>query len=195
MADLYAIVGSMPRARFMLDCGVPYLQLRFKDEPLAPHAEEVAGWSAAYPATRLIVNDDLALAERVGAWGVHLGQEDLARHDPAAVRGTRLKLGISTHSDAEIDDALARGAAMLGFGPIYATATKALKHTPTGPARLAEVVRRSPVPIVAIGGITDANLGEVVATGVAMVAMIANLDPLTEPARVHALMARLRGGG
>lgn len=191
MAQLYAIVGSMERARFMLEGGVPYLQLRFKDTPLAAHADEVRTWPARYPETRLIVNDDLALAESLGVWGVHLGQEDLARHDPEAVRRTALRVGISTHSDEEIERALAFRPAMLGFGPMYATDTKPLKHAPQGAQRLQEVVARLQVPIVAIGGINDGNLDEVLATGVAMVAMIAYLDRIADHAGLAALMKRL----
>ncbi|MBI4082339.1 MAG: thiamine phosphate synthase [Candidatus Lambdaproteobacteria bacterium] len=192
MAELYAIVGSMERARFMLEQQVPYLQLRFKEGPLEPHRAEIAGWPRRYRRTRLIVNDDPAFAESVGAWGAHLGQEDLERHPPERLRGLRLKLGISTHSDAEIARALTYSPALLGFGPIFATSTKDVKHPPTGVARLREVVARVPLPIVAIGGIGAANLDAVVATGVALVAMISYLDAITSRAQMEALLARLR---
>lgn len=192
MAELYAIVGDMERARFMLAAGVPYLQLRFKERPLAPHEAELRRWVREHRSTRLIINDDLAAAERVGAWGCHLGQEDLRRHAPRAVRQTRVRVGVSTHSDEEIRIALDAGADLIGFGPVFATGTKAVGFAPQGLERLAEVVRRVPVPVIAIGGIDDANMEAVAATGAAMVAMIGYLDTLTGPAAVRDTIARLR---
>ena len=194
MAELYAIVGTLERARFMLEAGVPYLQLRFKERPLAPHREEIAAWPARYPGTRLIVNDDLAFALAVGAWGAHLGQQDLMRYAPGELRRATLRLGISTHDDGEIRRALELGAALIGFGPVYPTGTKPLAHAPQGVARLGEVVRSVPVPVVAIGGITPENLAPVVRTGVALVAMISGLERFQTAEALAGLMAALRGG-
>ena len=193
MAQLYAIVGDMERARFMLEGGVPYLQLRFKERPLAPHQEEVANWAAEYPTTRVIVNDDLKFAESAGAWGVHLGQEDLGHYAIGRLRATSLVLGISTHSEAEISRAMAESADMIGFGPIFATATKQVGHPPQGTARLRAVVAASPVPVVAIGGIGEKNIDDVVAAGAHMVAMIGGLDRISTAEQLRALMSRLRG--
>jgi len=191
MSLLYAIVGDMERARFMLRGKVPYLQLRFKEAPLAPHLDEIRAWQQNYPHTHLIVNDDLSLAEQAGAWGVHLGQEDLDRTDPRALRQTTLKVGISTHNDTEIERALAAGAHHLGFGPIFATGTKTLKHPPQGTDRLKEVVRQVKLPIVAIGGINDENLAGVAETGVAMIAMIAHLDGIQSTEMLAGLMKKM----
>ena len=125
MADLYALVGTIERARFMLEAGVPYLQLRFKAQPLTPYLDEIRGWRARYPACRVIVNDDLDAAVAAQAWGVHLGQEDADRYAPerlkAAVREHRLALGISTHNDAELARAKSLGADHVGFGPLFDT--------------------------------------------------------------------------
>lgn len=195
MADLYAIVGSIERARLMLAARVPYLQLRFKDRPLAPHRDEVAAWQGQFPDTRVIVNDDLEAALAAGAWGAHLGQEDLDRYEPEVVRAARLSVGISTHDDAEVQRAVAYGAAMLGYGPIFDTATKALKHAPQGVERLRAMVQGAPRPVIAIGGITGENLAAVVDTGVPMVAMIAYLDHFDDAAGLQALMDALHRPG
>ncbi len=144
MAKLYAIVGAMERARIMLEARTPYLQLRFKEDPLAPHHQEIRDWARAYPDTRIIINDDLDSAVKVGAWGAHLGQEDLDRYTPAQVRGAPLMVGISTHSPAEIQRALDYGAAMLGFGPIFPTGSKDTGFAPQGVERLRSVVGREP---------------------------------------------------
>lgn len=191
MAQLYAIAANMERARFMLEAGAPVLQLRFKEERLAPHREEIAGWPRAFPNTRLIINDDLPFAQSVGAWGVHLGQEDLTRYSRQAVVETPLQLGISTHSDAEIQHALGFSPGLLGFGPIFPTATKETSHPPQGIARLREAVQRIALPLIAIGGIGGENLDRVVESGVAYVAMISYLDRFTTHAEFQALISRL----
>jgi len=193
MTELYAIVGNMERARVMLEAGVPWLQLRFKETPLEPHLPEVREWPARYPGTHLIVNDDLDLAVRAGAWGVHLGQEDLARYSPQALRAAPLSVGISTHSDAEIEIARAHGAAAIGFGPIFPTGTKQVGHPPQGVEELARVVRAVEMPVIAIGGISDKNLMDVRGTGVAMAAMISHLDHYPTPADLRGLMQALAG--
>jgi thiamine-phosphate pyrophosphorylase len=195
MADLYAIVGSIGRARLMLEAGVPYLQLRCKEQPLEPHRAEIADWARRFPATRVIVNDDLALAVSLGVWGAHLGQEDLARYEPAAVRAAPLKVGISTHNRAEVERAVSYGAALLGFGPLFPTTSKPLKHTPLGLEPLREMLRTATLPLIAIGGITGDNLDAVADTGVPMVAMIATLDRCATAAELLALMARLQRPG
>lgn len=192
MAELYAIVGTMERARLMLESGVPYLQLRFKDGPLAPYREEIAAWPRRYPRTRVIINDDLAFAIEAGAWGAHLGQEDAMRYAPAELRRAPLHLGISTHDDAERARALDWGAKLIGFGPVFATATKAVSHAPQGVARLSQVVRGSSVPVIAIGGITPQNLAPVAATGVAMIAMISALEPYQSVESLRELMDSMR---
>lgn len=195
MADLYAIVGDLERARLMLAAGVPYLQLRFKERPLAPHHAEIAAWAGRHPGTRVIVNDDLELAVSLGVWGAHLGQEDLARYDPATVRSAPLHVGISTHDDAEIARAKDFGAALLGFGPMFATGSKTVQHEPQGVERLRAVVGREPLPIIAIGGIAEPHLDAVADTGVAMVAMISYLDRFSDAAGLQGLMERLARSG
>jgi len=194
LAQLYAIVGSLERARFMLEGGVPYLQLRFKEQPLAPHGEEIRAWPRRYPATRVIVNDDLDAAEDLQAWGVHLGQEDLDRYPPERLRALAHGgpvLGVSTHDDGEIARARALGAALLGFGPLFPTGTKTLKHAPQGVARLAEMVRRIDLPLIAIGGIGENTLDAVADTGVALIALIAYLDRIATPVQLADLQRRI----
>ena len=192
MAELYAIVGSMERARLMLEAGAPCLQLRFKEQPLAPHGEEIAGWAERYPRTHVIVNDDLDLALSLDVWGVHLGQEDLVRYPAETLRSAPLQVGISTHTDEEIGIALDLGAALLGFGPVFPTASKELKHAPQGTARLQEIVAGVSLPIAAIGGIDGGNLARVSATGVAMIAMISYLDSFQHASDVQSLMESMR---
>jgi thiamine-phosphate pyrophosphorylase len=195
MAKLYAIVGTIERARFMLEGGVPYLQLRFKDHPLSAHRQELLEWRDRFPRTRIIVNDDLDEAIAARAWGLHLGQEDLARYTQERLRALSEEggpvLGVSTHNDAEIARAKSVGAAMLGFGPLFATNTKTLKHAPQGVAQLTAAVKAVDLPLVAIGGIGETTLDAVADTGVAMIAMIAYLDGISTQSGLEALQRRI----
>jgi thiamine-phosphate diphosphorylase len=181
MPQLYAIASTMPRARFFLEAGAPVVQLRIKHEPLVPYEQEVRDWPERFPQSRVIVNDDFDFAQRVDAWGVHLGQEDLLRYHREQISACGLQVGISTHSDAEIAIAKTYAPAMLGFGPIFATSTKEVSHAPQGVARLADVVRTSGLPIIAIGGITESTLGAIASTECAYIAMISYLNRFTDP--------------
>ena len=130
------------------------------------------------------VNDRLDVALIAGADMVHVGQDDLPLADVhavlARVRGAgvdgRLAVGVSTHSLAQARAAVAGGADYIGFGPVFATRSKLRPDPVVGIAGLAEVVAQVPVPVVAIGGITRAQLGQVVATGAAAAAVIADID-------------------
>lgn len=191
MPQLYAIATTMPRARFFLEAGAPVVQLRFKDEPLAPHAAEVRDWPERFPESRVVINDDLDFALSVDAWGVHLGQEDLQRYPRERILSCGLQVGISTHDDAEIALAKTYRPAMLGFGPIFPTPTKAVGHAPQGVKELARVVRTAGLPIIAIGGIAESNLAAVAATGCAYVAMISYLDGFTDAEDLRGFMERM----
>ena len=129
----------------------------------------------------LFINDRPEVARLCGADGVHLGQEDLPLAEARAIVGPGMIIGVSTHSDAEID--AAQGADYLGFGPIFATQSKpgAALPPPHGIEGLRRAVQRSRVPVVAIGGITAANAAEVAATGAHCAAAIAELCRAPDP--------------
>ena len=191
MAKLYAIVGSIERARVMLEAQAPYLQLRFKEEGIAPHAQEIGQWAGRYPNTRVIVNDDLEAAVEIGVWGVHLGQADLERYPTEKIQQASLQVGISTHTPPEIERALTFNPALLAFGPIFPTDSKKTGHAPQGIERLRKMVTRSHLPIGAIGGIDGDNITAVASTGAAMVAMISYLDRFIEPEEISILAERI----
>ena len=127
----------------------------------------------------LVVNDDLPAALDAGADAVHLGQDDLPLAD---ARGRGLLVGVSTHNLAQVEAAVAGGADYLGFGPVYATATKLNPDPVQGTAGLAVAVRGAgQVPIVAIGGITPARAIEIAATGAASACAIASVNQAADP--------------
>jgi thiamine-phosphate pyrophosphorylase len=169
-------------AEQLLDGGCAVLQLRDKrppGEPLAELADALAALcrQAGVP---FVVNDHVALAARVGAWGAHLGQTDLPLPQARAL-GPGLALGLSTHDEAQARAALQLGADLIGFGPVFATASKERPDPVVGVDTLARVVRATPLPVVAIGGIGLTELRAVVATGVPLVAAIGAVTGSADP--------------
>lgn len=123
----------------------------------------------------LIVNDRVDLALAAGADGVHLGQDDLPL--AAARRIFPGLIGISTHDEAQVRAAVAAGADYLGFGPVFTTTTKENPDAVQGTTGLRRAVALAgAVPVVAIGGITPENVGDVAATGAAAACAIAAVN-------------------
>ena len=150
----------------MLSAGVRTVQLRIKaaeDTEATPALEaavrdSVAACRAA--GAELFVNDHWRLAQRLGAPGVHLGQEDLlALGDAgrAALRDAGLALGVSTHSLWELARARALAPRYLACGPVWPTLTKAMPWRPQGLDNLAWWCAMAGVPVVAIGGLLEAR--------------------------------------
>jgi thiamine-phosphate pyrophosphorylase len=119
-----------------------------------------------------IVNDRCDVALAVGADGVHLGQEDLPFAEARALVGSRMLIGISTHSLAQAIGAEAVGADYIGFGPIFPTRTKSRPDPVVGIDQLRQVRARVRLPIVAIGGINAANIRTVADAGADTVAVL-----------------------
>lgn len=164
------------------------LQLRLKDAStrelvaVGRMAREVTAAAGAL----LIVNDRLDVALAVGADGVHLGQDDLplaaAQGALGPARGAML-IGISTHDLTQVAAAVAGGADYLGFGPVFATTTKARPDPVVGLAGLAAAcARAAPVPVVAIGGLGLADAVAIHGTGAAAACAIAAVNRAADPA-------------
>ena len=200
LRGLYAIVDASARrpplelAAAFLRGGAAVVQLRLKDlgaRELLGVAREAAAMCRQRGAL-LVVNDRPDVARAAGADGVHLGQEDLPVEAARAVLGDDALIGLSTHSDAEIDAALAAGADYLGFGPIFATRSKsgAPLPPPHGLAGLARAVQRAGVvPVVAIGGLTAATASGVAKSGAACAAAIGELCLSPDPQTAARAMA------
>lgn len=142
------------------------LQIRLKP---ASAAQILAAARRARDLTRargalLIVNDRVDLALAVGADGVHLGQDDLPLEAARRI-APGLLIGVSTHDLAQVR--AAQGADYLGYGPVFATTTKANPDAVQGTATLALAVQASKIPVIAIGGITPERAAEVARTGAA----------------------------
>jgi thiamine-phosphate pyrophosphorylase len=177
------LVGAFVRG------GAAVVQLRLKEAGagellrLAREARKLCAGRAL-----LLVNDRPDVARLAEADGVHLGQEDLPWPAARAIMGPRALIGVSTHSDAEID--AAQGVDYIGFGPIFATASKPGLLLPQGIEGLWRAVRRSRVPVVAIGGITIESVSEVAGAGARCVAAIAQLCGAPDPEAATREMAK-----
>jgi len=122
---------------------------------------------------RFFVNDYWQLAVKHGAYGVHLGQEDIQEADIEAIHKAGLRLGISSHTPEEIRIALDFAPSYLAIGPIFTPIFKKMAYENVGIARLKAWAAYVDYPVVAIGGITQANIAEVARTGAASgIAMI-----------------------
>jgi thiamine-phosphate pyrophosphorylase len=193
LRGLYAVVGGddpLARAAEALDGGAAVIQLRVKDRP-AGEVLELATRLVALARGRalVIVNDRADLAVLAGADGVHVGEEDLPVAAARAVVGPDLLVGRSTRTLQEGLAALAVGADHVGYGPVFATATKQIAEPPRGLARLAEVASRLPAPVVAIGGIGLDTIGPVAGAGAAAAAVIGALLDGPDPRRQAAALA------
>ncbi len=199
LRGLYAIVGGadpVAQAVEALAGGASVLQLRVKERP-AGEVLAVAERLVALARGRalVIVNDRADLAVLAGADGVHVGDEDLPVAAARAVVGPDLLVGRSTRTLADGLAALADGADHVGFGPIFATATKRIEEAPRGLGMLAEVASRLPAPVVAIGGIGLDTIGPVAAAGAAAAAVIGAIFDGEDPRRrAEALAAAFAAG-
>jgi thiamine-phosphate pyrophosphorylase len=129
---------------------------------------------------------------------VHLGQEDVPVEAARAVVGPDALVGVSTHSDAEIDAAVAAGADYLGFGPVFATASKpgAPLPPPHGLEGLRRAVQRAaPVPVVAIGGLAAGSAAGVASSGARCLAAIGELCRAADPEEAARRLASAFEGG
>lgn len=185
----YPIVPTAAWVARLVPLGVRTLQLRIKDMDDAGVRSEIATALpiAGAAGCRLIVNDFWQAAIDLGASEVHLGQDDLVDADLAAIRRAGIALGLSTHSEEELERALAADPAYVALGPIYETKLKVMQWAPQGLERIGEWKRRIGArPLVAIGGITPERAGPVRAAGADSVAVITDFITAPHPeARVR----------
>lgn len=183
---IYPVVADLETVKQLADAGVRLMQLRIKD-PEYPRLREDIREAADYCRRRgvsLYIDDHWQLAIESGAYGVHLGQEDLLEADVAAIKDAGLRLGVSTHGFEELAKALMLRPSYIALGHIFPTPTKTMKSKPQGLSNLANYVRACRgIPTVAIGGIDDRNLLAVKSTGVDAAAVVRAVTQAPEPAR------------
>ncbi|HET8807590.1 MAG TPA: thiamine phosphate synthase [Methylophaga sp.] len=173
---IYPVVDTVTWLEKCFAEGIRTIQLRLKteDKPFAQaEINKAVAIAANYPDSRLFINDHWQQAIDAGAYGVHLGQEDLYQADLNAIAKANLRLGISTHSYWELARALTINPSYIALGPVYATDSKQMPWQPQGHDNVIEWLQiLGETPLVAIGGIDLPRAKSLKKTGVGSVAMI-----------------------
>ncbi len=189
---LYAVLPDAAWVRRMARAGVPTVQLRFKSDDAQAIQREIQAAVAAVQGTPalLFINDHWQAAIQAGAYGVHLGQEDLDLLQPVdldAIRTAGLHLGVSTHGYAEMLRADRVSPSYIALGAVFPTTLKRMATAPQGTARLAAYARLlRDYPLVAIGGIDIERLPEVLASGVGSIGVVRALTAAADPEQAAA---------
>jgi thiamine-phosphate pyrophosphorylase len=194
---LYAVLPDAAWVARMAQAGVPTVQLRFKSDDQHAVDREVKAAVKAVKGTHslLFINDHWQAAIDTGAYGVHLGQEDMADMGVApleTIRQAGLRLGLSSHGYAEMMKADAFSPSYIAMGAVYATTLKRMVTPPQGPGRLRAYARlMRDYPLVAIGGIDEARMPDVLASGVGSVAVVRALVGADQPQAVASKLSLL----
>jgi thiamine-phosphate pyrophosphorylase len=186
--DVAAGAGWTPvdLARAYLAGGATLLQVRGKttsSAALLDLARAIVEVAHACDAT-VVVNDRADVAALAGADGVHVGQDDLSPFDVRRIMGDTAVIGLSTHTDAQMDAALREPVTYVAIGPVFGSTTKETGYDAIGLDRVRTAsasARRAELPLVAIGGITLARASEVIEAGAACVAVISDLLSTGDP--------------
>lgn len=182
---IYPVVDSADWVNRLLTIGIKTIQLRLKqtdNQYLNTEIANAVDIVGQHSDIQFFVNDHWRLAINNGAYGVHLGQEDLHDADLLEIEQAGLRLGISTHSYWELARALAVNPSYIALGPIFETDSKQMPWQPQGFDRLAEWIRLldGHTPLVAIGGIDVPRARALHSTGVGSVAMISAITKASD---------------
>jgi thiamine-phosphate pyrophosphorylase len=181
---LYAVLPDAAWVGRMARAGVPTVQLRFKSDDSQAIEHEIRAAVQAVQGTKalLFINDHWQAAIAAGAYGVHLGQEDLDTADLQAIRAAGLRLGLSSHGYAEMIYADRFSPSYIALGAVFPTTLKRMVTAPQGTGRLSAYARlMRDYPLVAIGGIDNIRLPEVLASGVGSIAVVRALVTADNP--------------
>ncbi|WNO11026.1 thiamine phosphate synthase [Teredinibacter sp. KSP-S5-2] len=180
---LYPIVGSFSELEQIINSGIKIAQLRIKDvnqEELENEINRAVNLAQNYQC-QLFINDHWQLAIKYGAYGVHLGQEDLESADIQALKNAGLRLGISTHCHYEVARAHSFKPSYIACGPVFPTQTKIMPWTPLKPEGLNYWTKLLHYPVVAIGGIKKNQLQNIQKQGASGIAMITAISQSENP--------------
>ena len=183
--DIYALTDSKfargrsveEQARALLGAGVKILQYREKHAKAGVMLDEcrLLARLCREAGACFIVNDHIDIALLVDADGVHIGQDDLPISEVRRLVGPDKIIGLSTHCPEQAEAAVRDGADYIGVGPMFATQTKEDASEPVGYEYLEWVAKNCPIPFVAIGGIKEHNIGELVRRGCHCSALVSEL--------------------
>ncbi|HVJ01520.1 MAG TPA: thiamine phosphate synthase [Sphingomonas sp.] len=191
------VSGDFPdRLARALDAGpVAAFQFRVKDvdQHLAARLAEPLQRICADREVAFIVNDSVSLAKRIGADGVHLGQEDGDAREARSILGPSVQIGVTCHDSRHLAmEAGEAGADYVAFGAFYPTATKETRHRPEL-SILSWWTALFELPCVAIGGITPANAKPLIEAGADFLAVSSAVWGGDEAAAIRAFREVLGG--
>lgn len=189
MFGLYAIltdpvIGYEACARAVVNQGVRFMQLRMKNKPhkavldMAYRIREITKGTD----TLFIMNDDVRVAIEVDADGVHLGQEDMSIVSAEILWGNEDKIfGLSTHNETQKKNAFHAMPDYIGVGPVFPTPTKEIPDKALGLEQMRSIIKDVLIPTVAIGGIDEDNLHDVLWHGAVNFAVVRAINQSSEP--------------
>jgi thiamine-phosphate pyrophosphorylase len=175
----YLIADSAAWIARLLPCGVRLVQLRIKDKLDAAICAEIKEAKAlcSRDGAKLVVNDYWQHAIDAGCDFIHLGQADLDTADLSAIRRAGIKIGVSTHDEAELFRALDVSPDYIALGPVYPTVLKAMAFAPQGLPRITEWKKNiGNIPLVGIGGITLERVAGVLEAGADSAAVVTDIS-------------------
>lgn len=181
---LYPVCDNLEFLEQLLRLGVRTLQLRIKDSQdpnLYSKIEKAVALGKQYKA-RIFINDHYELAAKAGAFGVHLGMEDLKEADLEFIYKHNLALGISTHGPYELLKAYQLNPSYIALGHIFKTQTKIMPSQPQGLDKLYRQVRlvQGKVPLTCIGGIKLDSLAQIASFNIGSIAVVTALSDIKD---------------
>jgi thiamine-phosphate pyrophosphorylase len=181
---LYGVMPDSDWIKRMVDAEIPTVQLRFKSDDKSKIRKQIAQSVAAVEGSKtlLFINDYWQEAMDAGAYGVHLGQEDMETADLEAIRSSGLRLGLSTHGYAEMVYADRFCPSYIAMGAVFPTPIKQMPTAPQGLGRIYQYAKlMSHYPLVAIGGVDETSIHAVAQSGVGSVAVIRAITKAKDP--------------
>lgn len=188
-------IGYLDSVSLALQGGCKWIQLRMKNassEEILRVAKQVAQMCSKAGAT-FIIDDHVELVKQAGANGVHLGKNDMPINEARAILGPEYIIGGTANTIEDVRMHHANGADYIGCGPFRFTTTKEKLSPVLGIEGYRSIVTKMNneginLPIVAIGGITDADIPEIMETGVTGIALSGTIlrakDPVAETKRI-----------
>lgn len=187
---IYPVVDSADWVARLLSMGVKTIQLRIKtavvdDENNHHLCEEIkrACFLGRSFRARVFIDDHAKLAIKYGAYGVHLGMEDLKCTDIEPIYKAGLRLGVSTHGVYELCKALTLNPSYIALGHVFPTQTKDMESQPQGVEKMSYQAKmlQGKIPTVAIGGIKLKDATEILQAGVGSIAVVTAITKAAEP--------------
>lgn len=186
---IYPIVDNLGQLAALLDAGAKIIQLRIKSDVLTTEIRDAihraVELAKQHPESQLFINDYWQAAIEAGAYGVHLGQEDLLTADLSAITDAGLRLGVSSHAFWEVARAITISPSYIACGPVFPTRAKAMPWIAQGLDNLRYWSALIPVPVVGIGGVNQDNLRAIHDTGCASASIIQAIVSAADPADAY----------